>query len=1782
MPGESGEGVHVPDSHQSRDGWNDPSPNEDVVVRRGFPLENVAENDESESHPLGSQCSIIESESELESELESEPELESESEVGLSILDERPEGPQTDQSEADSPNSSEIGVIVNNEGSQSEESEGMPERDHGRIRPREARQRGLLRLCVWQIFLYPREAYATIRARDMELSERIATVERVLQRDGRQRMDFYIDCSHGRDTAWAITSLRRVLPNCYVREHRSYTERLTRRGNINAAGSAQERHRRALQGSSPTVTLPARLRVATLNVNGMASKRGEVSHFLRTHHIDVCCLQETLRRHGDWSLRLPGYEVAEVLMDRSGSRRHFRGLAVAICSKRLSGFRVGPASRSVLFVKVFPKTTDTETLTMQGGQLVVGKEGLIIGCVYLPANGDANLSKKRVRSEILQAAGAVRRQYPGSPLIILGDWNSSGNRLMRHISHFQTRNPGLLGQVALAPIQGSRATRLARSGRPSELDHALILANGHPEGVSVDRSWVDRRVDISDHWPLLLSLDTVSIAVTEERNEDEEEEGGLQEGMVSVGRMEMADGEWVPVRVLRRNRQLHQRMNRRRPPREPGQGLGIVGPVRLSSGEQGWNDQAQGRLREEQEAEELHNDLSFKINRRQALEASNRVGFHNYWEVLLESTEDDADNDDPEVLAEALISGSEHVARDLGLVVGDSHDQNNNNRSSQGPRLSRRTRRLIRLRRRLYRQFVQLATNEAASMDNHIEDEDEGQSDDEDEEEEEDEVNAIADRERGMNSGQEVSSSDSGVRQELSGSESGHSMSSSQSQERWETFAIEDDDNNEISRDLSGNPSREEVWERYTRIRELARRSSMEDRQQSWIQHVQRGVDHYVNRDHRQYWRFLKGVMGGSSQLGGKSLMTLTMPVRDPEDPDTLRTDPSDIARCWALHYGRLLADVTGNSQNDEHWEAMIRDDALPEVANNADDENGINADIRWSEVRKVIKEAQNGKASGEDAIPAEWLKCALSSQELDEEGNPLQQEEDHRNPEEPPSPMARLLFRTIRSMWKNGRVPERWGHAVGVSIPKKSDDPTNMNNSRGLSLISVTLKLLCRILALRLASTLEQSEFFVQNQAGFRSREEAVAQASCLYEILRRRQVVGAKSYVGFLDFRKAYDTVPHGALFRKLRRAGIQGRMLDFIKALYQQSSLCIQSEAAGVVYILPVLRGLRQGCPLSPILFNIFINDIFDGMEESGAAVPIGFWGSRGGRRPVLRDNDDSSVSSEEGGEERSGQSRRCSGLAFADDVAVVAGSLGGLEAQFSIAYQWAQKWEMTFGVQKCGCMIVGGDESDYREMAIFLGDQRVPNVDKYVYLGVLITNSLDIEEMAKFRLDIFRSRIHAARAFLRNQLIPILARSAVIRALILPSYTYGGELFGMSAQRVDAARRLLTLAMRWVVGLPSRSPIFDEVACMRELRLDSVHLTCSSLRARLFRKVHTLRSWLSVLAQRPMTGVRLRTWCSQSLTWLKGKAPEYLELGNGQWEDGTGSLVTGNDALRYSYTLLGAKNKLRDRLYAKYPTTMTNRLYQRSYYFQQSQGIWQQLALQRSALGKGLTLYGRARLRALWTARQQAFAGLIPGVYRNRCPFCLEEGQWENGEDLTHLLVECSIWEAEREEFMGDALRLFLAIFTYQNQRRNVGSARMQTNNVVFDDDMRAMLPRSGGREPRGFGLWFNNYIQLSQEELVSQLEVLGPRFNRALRGLLLGGQYQGFSLKWYHGMPKEDYRALVGMGCLSTARYLESVFGKRRRRLRGVVGDGNRNVGNDNALTHSDPTRDGVG
>jgi len=400
------------------------------------------------------------------------------------------------------------------------------------------------------------------------------------------------------------------------------------------------------------------------------------------------------------------------------------------------------------------------------------------------------------------------------------------------------------------------------------------------------------------------------------------------------------------------------------------------------------------------------------------------------------------------------------------------------------------------------------------------------------------------------------------------------------------------------------------------------------------------------------------------------------------------------------------------------------------------------------------------------------------------------------------------------------------------------------MNIYRTMRLIPSIMKLLCANLTNRTQRGLEERNFLAPEQAGFRSREECMSHDLTFIEVVQRRSISCQQpTYVCFIDFQKAFDTVPHEAPFLKMERARVSGKCLAFFRALYADSWMCTRLGDCSRTPSIRIRRGLRQGDRASPRLFNIFINDLLNNCRQYGLEVS---W-----------------IDCGEPGEERLHRNR-LAGLLLADDVVLLAPAPETLAASMQQVSAWADRWVMNIGASKCGAMVILGDSQRIRNRSWRLQNQEIPIVEKYRYLGVCLTPTLDEKAQVDEMIAKMHRRTAIARPFLSDPSICIAIRTRALRMCIIQPSTWGAEWCGMKHTNASRLHTAANRAMRLVgVGCSVQRRATNPLALGLELQIASIEAIAAGCRARIWAKRPTVRTSLSRIFMQTPTH-RKNTW------------------------------------------------------------------------------------------------------------------------------------------------------------------------------------------------------------------------------------------------------------------------------------------------------------------------------
>ena len=280
-------------------------------------------------------------------------------------------------------------------------------------------------------------------------------------------------------------------------------------------------------------------------------------------------------------------------------------------------------------------------------------------------------------------------------------------------------------------------------------------------------------------------------------------------------------------------------------------------------------------------------------------------------------------------------------------------------------------------------------------------------------------------------------------------------------------------------------------------------------------------------------------------------------------------------------------------------------------------------------------------------------------------------------------------LFNNI--LEKGGSIP-LWSLSAIVPIFKNGpqDDP---NNYRGISLLSSLGKLFYSVLNNRLLNYCREKAILSPSQLGFLPGNRTTDAHLILYNLICKYcHRNNMKIYGCFVDFSKAFDSLPRDILFKKLISYGISGRFFNALKSLYSNDKSCIKIEGK-ISNAFLINQGVRQGCPLSPLLFNIFLADLSIKLD---------------GENKVSLDNN---------------HDINC--LLWADDLLLLSDTEDGLNKILQQLYTYCNENFLTINIDKTKCMIFNKTGKLIRRN-FHLGNVKLENVRSYILRPGIHTN------------------------------------------------------------------------------------------------------------------------------------------------------------------------------------------------------------------------------------------------------------------------------------------------------------------------------------------------------------------------------------------------------------------------------------------------------------------------
>ena len=404
-----------------------------------------------------------------------------------------------------------------------------------------------------------------------------------------------------------------------------------------------------------------------------------------------------------------------------------------------------------------------------------------------------------------------------------------------------------------------------------------------------------------------------------------------------------------------------------------------------------------------------------------------------------------------------------------------------------------------------------------------------------------------------------------------------------------------------------------------------------------------------------------------------------------------------------------------------KYFEKLSKSSRAQNIPSLSQEIGPLDQEISPSELAKAGSKLKQGKAHGLDIICNEMIAPLINN-------------------------YPRLVLKLFNKILMTSDTIPEW--VTGLIVPIfKDGSKMDPNNYRGITLMSCLGKLFLSILNARLLEFVLKNGILGSNQLGFvpgnRTSDAHIIINNIVNKICHRSN---KKLFSCFVDFRKAFDLVPRDILLGKLLKLGINGKFFNVIRNIYTSDRACVKlngkrSESFRVDI------GVRQGCILSPLLFNIFLCDLAKSLQEIECPT-IGNLNS----------------------------------LFWADDLVMFSDSEIGLQNMLSTLEKYCKENELVINTKKTKCMTFN-KTGRLLLRPFYLNNVQLECVRCYKYLGFVITPSGECGTGLKDLRD------RAFRAFMKikrdlgenfNSDVPLIL--SLINALIKPILLYACDFWG----------------------------------------------------------------------------------------------------------------------------------------------------------------------------------------------------------------------------------------------------------------------------------------------------------------------------------------------------------------------------------------------------------------
>ena len=188
---------------------------------------------------------------------------------------------------------------------------------------------------------------------------------------------------------------------------------------------------------------------------------------------------------------------------------------------------------------------------------------------------------------------------------------------------------------------------------------------------------------------------------------------------------------------------------------------------------------------------------------------------------------------------------------------------------------------------------------------------------------------------------------------------------------------------------------------------------------------------------------------------------------------------------------------------------------------------------------------------------------------------------------------MIEWLAYIINIVWIKKNIPDDWRRGIILPFLKNKGNKEVCSNHRGITLLSIPGKLFAMILLERIIPTFHNHRR--SEQAGFTAGRSTTKPIFAIRQIIEKsKEFNKSTSYIAFIDFKAAFDSVSRDSLWKILQICGVPYELSVLVRQLYTYTRSAV-SLASSLSEEFSIETGVKQGCVIAPYLFNCVIDHL-----------------------------------------------------------------------------------------------------------------------------------------------------------------------------------------------------------------------------------------------------------------------------------------------------------------------------------------------------------------------------------------------------------------------------------------------------------------------------------------------------------------------------------------------------------------------------------------------------------